>query len=405
MRKLKRKVKKRLYAFLLLIIIIGCTLTYNIFFNNKLENTVTIESGKTKLEVSQFLINKKTKAVFVTDISKIDLKIPGQYKVEIQIGRKVYASQVKVVDTIAPVAEAVSQEIWANKEKKAQDFVKNIVDTTAVNVSFKEKPDFSKSGVQEVFLTLEDTSGNKSDLKSSLTVKEDTEAPKIDGAQDQLVYIGNSVSYKKAVKVTDNSGEKVNLEIDSGAVNLKQAGEYNVIYKATDSSGNISNKLIKLTVKKKPSNYVEKEVVDELADSILSSILKDGMTLREKARAIYDYTRSHISYINHSDKSDWVIAAYQGMKTNRGDCFVFFATAQELLTRAGIENQEIIKIDEGHYWSLVNLGEGWYHYDTTPRITGSEFFMLTDAQITAYSKKNRNSHVWDTSKYPATPLK
>jgi hypothetical protein len=405
MRRRKRKVKKRMYAFLLIIVIAGSALTYNIFFNSKIKDSVTIESGKTDLDVSQFLINKKTKAVFVTDISKLDLKSPGEYKVQIKIGKSVYDSQVNVVDTIAPVAKSVSQKIWVNEEKKADEFVKNIVDATAVNVTFKEKPDFSKAGVQDVFLTLEDTSGNKTELKSKLTITSDTEPPKIEGAHDQLVYIGNSVSYKKGVTVTDNSGKNVNLEIDSDNVNLKQVGEYNVIYNATDSSGNVSTAKIKLSVKEKPSTYVDKEIVDELADSILSSILKEDMTLREKARAIYNYTRSHISYINHSDKSDWVIAAYQGMKSGRGDCFVYYATAQELLTRAGIQNQEIIKINAGHYWSLVNLGEGWYHYDTTPRITGGEFFMLTDAQITAYSKKNKNSHVWDTSKYPATPLK
>ena len=75
------------------------------------------------------------------------------------------------------------------------------------------------------------------------------------------------------------------------------------------------------------------------------------------------------------------------------------------MTRAGIKNQGIVKQGGGHYWSLVDIGNGWYHFDATPRKGGGEFFMLTDAEIERYSKSHGNSHVWDKTKYPATPLK
>ena len=51
----------------------------------------------------------------------------------------------------------------------------------------------------------------------------------------------------------------------------------------------------------------------------------------------------------------------------------------------------------------MDVGDGWYHFDTTPRQGGGEFFLLTDEEILNYSKAHKNSHIFDQSKYPATP--
>ncbi len=241
----------------------------------------------------------------------------------------------------------------------------------------------------------------------------DTEPPLISGVRDQTVYIGDTVSYKKDVTVTDNVDKDVKLEVDSSAVNLKKAGTYSVTYSATDSSGNTATKKAAFKVAEKPKETSadtsgNKAQADKLADEVLSKIIKDGMSQKDKAKEIYHWTKSNIGYVDHSDKSDWVKGAIQGLSKGSGDCFVYFATAKELLTRAGIQNQDIIKVDGHHYWNLVNCGSGWYHFDTTPRKGDNDFyslFMLTDAQIKAYSSKHGKSHVWDASKYPATPAK
>ena len=71
---------------------------------------------------------------------------------------------------------------------------------------------------------------------------------------------------------------------------------------------------------------------------------------------------------------------------------------------AGIENVDVVKsvtTHSRHYWSLINLGDGWYHVDCTPRTgTGDNFFMVTDAELEAYSSKHRNTHIFDTTLYP-----
>lgn len=53
-----------------------------------------------------------------------------------------------------------------------------------------------------------------------------------------------------------------------------------------------------------------------------------------------------------------------------------------------------------HFWSLVNIGEGWYHFDCTPRKDVSTFFYLTDAELEAYSSTHNGTHVYDKSLYP-----
>ncbi|HHZ12915.1 MAG TPA: DUF5011 domain-containing protein [Clostridiales bacterium] len=365
---------------------------------------VEVGVGTELLDIGLFLMDEKFTGDFVTDVSDIDLNHPGEYDIVINCDGRKFTSRLQIVDDIPPKADVVQQEIWLGDELDAQSFVENIEDHSEVTVSYKEKPNFNKVGSQEVSILLVDTSGNQTELKAPLVIVEDTEPPVIVGDNEKLVYVGEKVSYRKHVTVTDNRDENVDLNIDSSAVNLKKPGTYPVTYKATDSSGNTATKTINFIVKEKPKNYVSEDEVNVLADQILANIIKEGMSQREKARAIYDWTRAHIKYVNdYENNTDWVRAAYDGIKNAKGDCYAFFGTAKALLTRAGIDNLDIVKKGGGHYWSMVNLGNGWYHYDTTPRRTGGEFFMLTDAQLEAYSKKNKNSHVWDRNKYPATP--
>ena len=79
-----------------------------------------------------------------------------------------------------------------------------------------------------------------------------------------------------------------------------------------------------------------------------------------------------------------------------------------LLDRCGIENLPVerYKAKSSHYWLLVNIGTGWYHYDPSPQSLDDPFrcFMKTDAQVKAYSQNRsdgRNDYYkFDESKYP-----
>jgi len=368
-------------------------------------DTVSVGIGTGEPDIKDFLLSDRFDGSFVTDVSAFNLNEPGQYEVIIEINGKEYTSLLKVVDLTPPTADAVSREIWVNDELPAEELVENIVDHSPVKVYYKEQPDFSRPGTREVTVVLEDANGNKTELKAPVTVIADTEPPVIMGNDKVYVFIGDKVSYRKQVVVEDNRDDRENivLDIDSSEVNLKQEGTYTVTYRATDSSGNTAEKKISFVVKERPEEYVSIDEVDALAKQVLQSIIKDNMTQREKARAIYVWIRSNIRYDNdYENNTDWVKAAYDGFTKKKGDCYVFYGTAKELLTLAGIENIDIVKTGGGHYWNMVYI-DGWYHYDATPRRTGGEFFMMTDAELQTYSNKYGNSHIWDRSKYPATP--
>ncbi len=281
---------------------------------------------------------------------------------------------------------------WPDRDSSAQT---TAVEQTDEGSSSDNLPETSETEVETSETTTEET--------TEPTVLDNT-APEITGAVDLLAQTGDKISYRTGVTVNDDIDDSVQLQIDSSQVNIKEPGVYPVIYSAEDAAGNSTEIEVKITVIEKTQSQHDPEELFQTADGILAEITTPEMSQIEQAEAIYWWTKQHIAYVNHSDKTSWIDGAWQGINQGSGDCFNYFSVAKLLLTRAGIENQDIIKSTGSHYWSLVNVGDGWYHFDTTPRKAGGEFFMLTDDEIIAYSNQHGNSHVWDRSKYPWTPL-
>ena len=241
----------------------------------------------------------------------------------------------------------------------------------------------------------------------------DTVPPVISGVSDIEMKVNGTVSYTKNVTATDNSGESFsfrgdspNLWVDRSSVNTSKAGTYKVIYYAKDAAGNVTTAEAKVLVSK-----VSPDEVWNRADQVLSKILTEGMTEKEKAKAVFDYVHNGIAYQDKKG-SDYIESAYYGLEENRGDCNVFAATARVLLTRAGIPNLEIRKYPDNndpHVWNLVNLGEGWFHFDTTvwhPDTADKDardegiFLWSTDRLKSSRSNTIRSQHVFDASLYP-----
>ncbi len=137
------------------------------------------------------------------------------------------------------------------------------------------------------------------------------------------------------------------------------------------------------------------KMLDEAAQEVLNSITNDTMTKKEKARAIFDFVQGKIRYMGTSDKSNYRIAAIDAISTRMGDCYSYYAAARALLTVAGIDNLEVRRVCDtsDHWWNLVNCGDGWYHFDATPR--GGKMpqfvsFMFTDQQAENYTRDTVN---------------
>lgn len=373
------------------------TVTSELFISQVVKE-LTVEAGSEPPALKDFVIEGESSS-FLTKVEDIDYTVTGDKTVEILVDGMEYATIMHIVDTVPPQLEVTDLQNFTKVPRLPEDFVVSVKDVTEVSFSFREEPDLMAEGEQSVEIVATDRGNNETAKKAKLTLETDMEAPVITGVSDLTVYEGDTISYKKNVTVSDNCPERLELTVDSSEVNLSEAGEYPVTYIARDASGNETAETATVIVKLQEYDVQE---VYALADEVLAQITTPEMTQLEKARAIYNYNVSHIAYINHSEKGNWVRAAYEGLALRKGDCYVYACTAKVLLDRAGIRNIDVAKIPTSrtHFWNLVNLGDGWYHFDTTPRTDHPIIFMWTEAELMEYSGRHHGSHNYDHTLYP-----
>lgn len=366
--------------------------------------TVSVEIGSEAVLPEQFI--KEGKAVTVTtDLAGISLDQLGEYRVAFLYKKKTHFSTLKIVDTKAPTGTPVAHTIYNDETLTPEDFVTDIQDATETKVTFDQTPDFTKVGEQDVTVRLTDTSGNTQLVTAKLTVIADTTPPVFAGLEKLTVNIGQAVSYRKDVTATDDRDGALSFTMDASAVNLEKEGTYRIVYEAADKSGNMTRAEREIFVSSKL--VVNQELVDEKAQEILDKILKEDMSDHEKIYAIFMYVRKNVAYSSSKEK-DILSAAYKAMVSKRGDCYNYFALAKVLLDKIGIDNLPVerYKGRSSHYWLLVNIGTGWYHYDPSPQSMEDPFrcFMKTDKQVQAYARNRsdgrRDYYQIDYSKYP-----
>lgn len=351
--------------------------------------------------------------LLTVDAEKLDSQTPGKYPVvftacdasgNTQVAvRKVVIQQVTKSPSLSGVVRRecfVGDSIDILEGVTAADFRGEPLE---VQVS-APKLDTGKAGSYTAVYSCTDRWGNTKKAQTTIRVRSDTKAPTISGVHNITVKPGGTVSYKKGISCTDNRDAAPKLTVDNSKVNLSQPGRYSVVYTATDTAGNKATKRAYVIVSEE---YLTDEDIDKLwpyADKVLDEILTDDMTDMEKAFKIFGWTHDRIAYTNQSDKSHWVSGAYTGLRTRKGDCFTYFSVSKALLTRAGIPSVDVEKSDirySRHYWSLVDVGGGWYHFDCCRFAQGkTKFFLLTDEEIQRWDKANRNAHPFDASLYP-----
>ncbi|MBQ6997722.1 MAG: hypothetical protein IJN60_05050 [Oscillospiraceae bacterium] len=374
-----------------------------------LYSEVTMEAGGTFPTPQSFLAEKRNVQINYANTSAVKPNVPGVYDVMLTCNGEEYASRIRVVDTVAPTGTV--QDINAlGHIPEAKDFVVSYNDATEVSISFLTEPDKSKDGNQTVTIVLTDMGGNTTQLQATLTLTVDREAPVITGVADKIVYLGESVSYLSGITVSDDMDPEPTVEVDRSAVDLTSLGEYPITYTATDASGNTTVVSCVVKVLEKKDYYVPYETIYREVDEILAEIITEDMSLQKKVWAIYVWIRTNNTYVNHSDKEDWMQAAHVMMTEHKGDCFNYYALCKLMLDRLGIPNMDVRKVknyegDSDHYWSLVSLdgGNTWYHVDTTPRTNPASFCLVTDKFMDEYSAANGNCFNRDKTLYPATP--
>lgn len=305
------------------------------------------------------------------------------------------------IPTEPPILTAISVE--AGEELQAEDFYKETQpeETLTILTELTEEELAAAGAVYEVLVLF----GN-CEVETVVSIV-DTTGPEILGAEDLEMIAGEAISYKKNIVVTDNASGEVTLTVDRDAVDTDTPGEYPVIYTATDAAGNQTSVQIMLTVKEEAAAAKEK-LVEELADQLLAELGTAQMSKWDACYTVWNWCRTKIKYAySAGDRSSIYTGAYEGLHDRSGDCFAYYATFTLLLQKLEIETMAVERVGgtSHHWWNLVNLGDGWYHCDASPRRKGDKFrcFMQTDAQVLAYTEsypEHPNYYVFDESLYP-----
>lgn len=293
------------------------------------------------------------------------------------------------------------------KELVAEDFFENYDGQVATVVQPLTEDELATAG--SMYYILVDYMGYECDVLVEIV---DTTAPVLEGVADLEIELGESVSYKKNIVTSDNSNDKLTLEIDNSAVNIEKPGVYDVIYKLSDLSGNVTTATATLTVIE--PGTIHEEDVKPLAEKVIKQVVPKDADKYETARSLYLWCKWNIKYLHTSgDRSSIWSGAYEGLHDHAGDCYAFYATYAVLLTYCDIPNECVARVGgtSNHWWNLVNTGDGWYHCDTSPRRLGDEGYtcwMQTDAQVLAYTEtypEHPNYYVFDDTDLPERETK
>lgn len=300
---------------------------------------------------------------------------------------------------------------------EAEDFVDRLPEGWTVSFAEEFAPD--RLGETEVALTIRKSNGKKLRETASFSLVRDTEPPVFVGLRDFGVTVGEGIAYRAGVSVRDNCDNPVTFTVDSSEVDLYTEGEYKVYYTAVDAAGNRTVEEVRVFVTR---TRVTMETLNAAIDRVIARIIQPGMNTEEKVRAVYSYVYENISYLDTSDKSSWINAAYTSLFVEgSGDCFSYFAASKAFFERLGIENLDVRRtsgiVDERHYWNMVNLSDDpnaprWYHFDAC-HLAGAQHSgcLLTDAQIDSYNRQRFSSdgtvnnyfYAYNRADYPATP--
>ena len=210
---------------------------------------LTVEAGRESITANEFRKEDKgVDALFVSDMTAVDLKTPGQYPVSVEYKGKTYDCTLTVEDTIAPEAEIRNVSIYSGHELKAEDFLVSVKDATDVTVALKSVPDLTVEAQNLVTVVVTDAAGNASEYEAVLSVFVDNGAPQLSGIQPLFTYIGTEPDYLAGVSAIDDRDMALEILVDKSQVDLNAIGAYDIVYSVTDAAGHTTTAPSTVTV-------------------------------------------------------------------------------------------------------------------------------------------------------------
>jgi hypothetical protein len=363
----------------------------------------TVPPSGTGVSLYVFAGNTVTPEDFVTDITENikyefvtapDTRLRGSYDVRVKLTDE--SGNIGYVDASCYVFGVQEALIEAGETLPGLNaFIANYIEVPGLSLSVGGA-NSNYTGEYKVVITC---GRFRSETKLIIA---DTIPPVITGALNKTAIVGGTVAYRKDVTITDGNDPKPVLSIDSSGVKLSEPGEYNVIYTARDASGNETDATGIVTVWEAGMSEV-----NAMADEILLEIVNDEMTLKEKAYAIFTYVADKVKYQSGNSPRELAQAAYVCFTRGVGDCFVYNAGSQVLLTKVGIPYHVVERYNgkTEHFWLIINTGDGWYHFDASANVAvgQDERFMFTDAQAKDFTERvgnGRRYYEYDESTVP-----
>jgi len=337
----------------------------------------------------------------------------GAHTLKLSLNNAPFEVLLTVTDTIAPTATAVSKTIQIGEDVIPEDFVEDVFDESDIeSINFVEEPDVFAHRDQIVLVEVTDIHGNSEIFSGGLTILLNQDAPVIEGIDTIVIMVGDSIMYLRDVTAFDDFGRDISdrIEVDSSGVDQLTVGEYTVIYSVEDYTGNRTEVEESVHVVE-----IDMEFVHEKVDEALAGIISDSMTQLEMVKAIHTWVRSNINY---SQTRGGPATAYEGayiaLSQRRGNCYIFYSISEVMLTRAGVPNMRIERIEgtpTRHRWNLVNPDNlGWHHFDAYPTRLGlsTQMAFFTSSQAEEFTRRlanqeerpMRNYYTYNPELYP-----
>lgn len=306
------------------------------------------------------------------------VNVPGTYPVRVHLPEGDEIAMVTVTDTVAPLLTLKAGPFYTHHDLAPEDLVA-VEDVTVTTLSFFQAPDQSSDQPQTFTVRAVDAAGNETTAAFPLTLDVDSDAPILYGVVNRTGYVNEPIAYLAEAYAEDQVDGRVDMTVESEVI-LSRAGKYTVTYTAADRSGNTASKSCTYTL---VEPTVSDEQVRQMAQRILDQIITPDMVTAEKLKAVFDYVRGRVHYTGSSNKSDWRQEAIRGYEDGRGDCFTVYALTRALLDELKVPYMSLTRKSSAtrHYWVIVNIGTGWYHFD--PLITHihrHRCFMWTNKQ-------------------------
>lgn len=236
----------------------------NIYVKLNGENIKNIDvfSMYEELGVKAYYKSRLLKGIEITDINinnEIDTKKIGKYKIDYEVNyngkNKSISRIVNVMDNEAPIIES-SDKIYICPNKKLEDniYEYKVIDNYDSDITGKTNKIF---GNNMLYLEVSDSSNNVTTKNIELESK-DIESPiiKLNGENKIILIVGDKYQ-EPGYSVIDNCDGDITSNVDViSNVDIHTPGDYEIKYVVSDSSGNKSEIVRKIQVRRKQVTIV-----------------------------------------------------------------------------------------------------------------------------------------------------